>query len=94
MSKLTFFDFVCSECAHKFEEMVQPDIQQAPCPQCGQNAVRQISTPRIDRSAIALTAGASPESLAHFDRLHREKRAIEEKRKADHGDYGRSAGAD
>lgn len=41
-----------------------------------------------------MTKGASPESIAHFDRVHRERKAIEERTFERHGDYGKPAGAD
>jgi putative FmdB family regulatory protein len=85
------FDFVC-QCGNEFEELAERDSYVS-CPDCGAKASRVISPVRIDRSAIALTKGASPESIAHFDRVHRERKAIEEKRHAEHGDYGKSAGA-
>jgi putative FmdB family regulatory protein len=88
------FDFQCQNCNLLFEELVKSSKKKAPCPKCQATAIRQISTPRIDRSAIALTKGASPESIAHFDRIHRERKAIEERTHAEHGDYGKSAGAD
>jgi putative FmdB family regulatory protein len=94
VSKLILFDFTCSACDLTFEDLVKPSKRSAPCPKCKAPAKRQISTPRIDRSAIALTNGASPESIAHFDRLHRERRAIEDRKYAEHGDYGSAAGAD
>lgn len=94
MSKLILFDFECQRCFHYFEDMVQPHVHEAPCPKCGYSASRQISPVRIDRSAIAMTKGASPESIAHFDRVHRERKAIEERTFERHGDYGKPAGAD
>lgn len=93
MSKLMLFDFVCQQCDHVFEDMVHPHIHEAPCPKCAATASRQISAPRIDRSAIALTPGASPESIAHFDRIHRERKQIEERTYERHGDYGTRPGA-
>jgi hypothetical protein len=93
VSKLILFDFDCA--AHgRFEELVKPDVMQAPCPVCVQNAPRQISAPRIDHYRMALSDSASPESIAKFDRMHRERKAKEDKAEAAHGDYGHAAGAD
>lgn len=92
MSKLMMFDFAC-EHGHSFEDLVPPSVVEVPCV-CGATASRLISPVRIDRSAIALTKGASPESIAHFDRIHRERKAIEEKRYERNGDYGSASGAD
>lgn len=94
MSKLTFFDFSCRGCKAVFEELVKPDIYQETCPKCGEQADRITSAVRIDRTRIALTNGASPESIAHFDRIHRQRKAIEERNMQNHGDYGKAAGSD
>lgn len=91
MSKLILFDFECPEHG-LFEDMVTPGIHQAPCPKCGAPSVRQISAVRIDRTSIALSGNASPESVAHFDRIHREQRAKEERAYREHGDYGTAPG--
>jgi putative FmdB family regulatory protein len=90
--KLMMFDFVCS-CGNEFEELTGRD-DPVSCPDCGALASRTISPVRIDRTAIALTKGASPESIAHFDRIHRERKAIEEKRYERNGDYGHGSGSD
>lgn len=48
MSKLLYFDFVCSE-NHSFEELQQiEDNPVIPCPQCGLDAKRTISGTRLD----------------------------------------------
>jgi len=87
-----FFDFECPNCGQKAEALVH-SYDTIEC-YCGTQMQKQISAVRIDRSAIALTASASPESVAHFDRIHRQRKAIEERTKAEHGDYGKAAGSD
>ena len=94
MTKLILFDFHCTKCAHDFEDLVKPSVYWLKCPKCKGNAQRVMSPVRIDRTRIALTSGASPESIAHFDRIHNQRRAIEEKSMANHGDYGKAAGSD
>jgi putative FmdB family regulatory protein len=94
MSKLLIYDFECAGCGAKFEDMAPADVQYVQCHACDYVARRQISPVRIDRSHIALSASASPESIAHFDRVHRERKAIEEKSMREHGDYGKAAGSD
>lgn len=93
MSKLLMFDFTCTDCAKTFEDLAKPDEFGRKC-ECGGNAVRQIATPRIDHSAMAISDSASPGSVAHFDRLHRQQRAKEEKCFARNGDYGKRPGTD
>ena len=90
MAKLMMYDFRCRTCQHVFEDLVQPTVWTLPCVRCEQTADRLISPVRIDRTAIALTAGASPESIAHFDRIHREKKQIEDRCYERNGDYGSS----
>lgn len=92
MSKLILFDFECRG-GHRFEALVKSDVHSTPCQICGQPAQRQISAPRIDRLRMAVT-GDSTTAVDYFDHVHRERRAIEERNKANHGDYGKPAGAD
>lgn len=94
MSKLILFDFRCTKCEHVFEELVKPGEYWTQCPRCGSNAQRQMSTPRIDRTRIALTNNASPESIAHFERIHKQRTEKENRTFKEHGDYGKPAGGD
>ncbi|MBQ9453935.1 MAG: zinc ribbon domain-containing protein [Desulfovibrio sp.] len=41
---MPMFDFVCTVCGHKFEELVNNDAVMT-CPQCGATAQRQMSVP-------------------------------------------------
>jgi putative FmdB family regulatory protein len=92
--KLILFDFRCTGCDRIFEDMVKPSEYWTHCPHCSANAQRILSPVRIDRTRIALTENASPESVRHFDRIHKQRKAQEEKTYADHGDYGKTAGSD
>lgn len=94
MSKLILWDFACTECGYIFEELAKPDMYWSKCPKDGANARREINPVRINHQAMAGSASASPETLRHFDRVHQQRKAIEEKRFRDHGDYGKPAGAD
>lgn len=49
---------------------------------------------RIDRWGMALQPGATETSIAYFERAHKQRKAIEEKRFRDHGDYGSHPGSD
>jgi len=92
MSK-KLYDFECP-LGHRFEALVEYDEREIFCECEAALATRVFPAPRIDRSHIALSASASPESIAHFDRVHRERKAIEEKSMREHGDYGKAAGSD
>lgn len=87
------FDFLCPKDG-VFEELVKPDVKQVPCPRCNASSQRQISPVRIDKYGMALQSGASPTSIDYFDRIHRERKAIEERNERNHGDYGPAAGSD
>jgi len=93
MSKYILFDFLCPQCG-VFEDFVKPHVKTAPCPKCQLPATRQISPGHVDLSSMAMADSASPEAISHFERVHRERRAIEERRLREHGDYGVQAGAD
>jgi hypothetical protein len=43
--------------------------------------------------AMALSASASPESIAKFDRAHRQQKAKEERAYSNHRDYGVAPGS-
>ncbi len=90
---LRHYDFHCTECGTTFEEFVESAETEHAC-ECGSTAGRILSAIRIDRSAIAVTLGASPESIAHFDRVHQQRKTIEEKTMREHGDYGKMPGSD
>ena len=92
--KLILFDFRCTKCKHIFEELVKPGDYWAHCPKCASNAKRMMSPFRIDRTRMAVSPSASPDSIRHFDRVHKQRRAIEEKSQQNHGDYGKAAGSD
>jgi len=92
--KYLLFDFACTKCGYVFEEMAKPDNYWSRCPQDGANARREISPVRINHTAMANSESASPGTLAHFDRVHKQRKAIEERSMRDHGDYGKPAGAD
>ena len=94
MSKLILFDHRCTKCKLVFEELTKPGDYWCKCPKCGSNAQRIMSPVRMDRTLAALSDSASPESIKHFDRVHKQRRAIEEKNMRNHGDYGKAAGSD
>ena len=90
---MILFDFDCP--THGlFEELVNSAVKQIPCPRCGRTSERQLSAPHIDRLGMATQSGATPTSIDHFERVHRQRRAIEEKHHRTNGDYGPMAGSD
>lgn len=87
------FDFECPKHG-VFEDLVKSSVRETPCPQCKAPAPRIISPVHIDRIGMALQSGASPTSIDYFERIHRERKAIEDKSYSEHGDYGNHAGSD
>ena len=91
---LMFYDYHCTQCGATFEELLPTDQLGIAC-ECGATAKRILSPVRIDRMRIACSgSSASPESIAHFDRVHRQRKTIEERAFKEHGDYGKAAGSD
>jgi hypothetical protein len=91
--KLLMFDFECP--VHgKFEDLAKSSVKAIPCPQCKAPANRIISPVKIDKLGMALQDGASPTSIDYFERIHRQRKKIEDAKFAAHGDYGTHAGGD
>jgi len=91
---LMFYDFHCTDCNATHEFFCPTTELEHECPECSGIARRILSAVRIDRTRIATTGSASPESIAHFDRIHQQRKAIEERNMREHGDYGKAPGSD
>lgn len=92
---LMFYDFHCTDCDLVFEEFTNTKTFSVECPECKATARRILSAVRIDKSRIACSGdSASPESIRHFDRVHKQRKAIEDKTFREHGDYGKAPGSD
>lgn len=44
---MILYDFHCATCGHEFEALVRAGEDTAECPECGANADRQMSAPRV-----------------------------------------------
>lgn len=92
---LMFYDFSCTDCNRVTESFENTATHSIECPECRGIARRILSAVRIDKSRIACSGdSASPESIRHFDRVHKQRKALEEKTFKEHGDYGKAAGSD
>jgi putative FmdB family regulatory protein len=91
--KLIMFDFLCTACDATFEELVQPEIRTTACLKCGAESKRLISPVHLDRLGMAMQEGM-PGAVSYFEKVHRDRKAIEERTEANHGDYGKAAGSD
>lgn len=47
MSKLMYFDFRCTDCGLKFDDLVNQEDTRIPCESCGEPAIRVMSTPNL-----------------------------------------------
>ena len=65
----TLFDFECSNCLNRFEELVYRDVIRVECPECKADALRQISAPRLD-PRMALDGGF-PTAISKWERTRR-----------------------
>lgn len=93
MSKV-LYDWECPSCGHTFEALASWDTRETTCPECMKTTKRVMPAPRIGLLQMGHRHDASPEAIDHFDKLHRQQRAIEERYEREHGDYGPAPGAD
>ena len=65
---MPIFDFVCTKCENKFEELLsQNSTDNPPCPKCGAATTRQMSSPS------PLKTGAFPYKIGPVQPLGRGK---------------------
>ena len=84
MSKFILFDFRCTECLVKFEEMVKSSVKELPCPQCGARSTRLISTPRLD-PRMGLDPVGNPTMGDKWARTREQRAKIEKAHYKEHG---------
>jgi putative FmdB family regulatory protein len=44
---MPIFEFHCQSCDKTFEKLLKSAVKQAPCPSCGRQAQRVVSTPSV-----------------------------------------------
>lgn len=88
-------DYKCDHCElYERDQFVRrSEMYEIPCPECGENMRILPCIPKIDWDALAMGESASPEAIAHFERKHKEQAKLEERRKLEHGDYGKTPGS-
>lgn len=66
------FDFRCSnpKCNEVFEELIRNDDKTLPCPECGQDAYRQLAAPRSAWRQMGLDPGF-PSAYAKWGKAKR-----------------------
>lgn len=89
------YEYSCPSCGCDFDRFCKSsERKDQECPDCGSTAKQVIRTPAKPHwSSLAMGAGASPEAIKKFDKMHREKVAKEQKTYREHGDYGKAPGS-
>lgn len=84
MAKYMFFDFRCVDCEQKFDDLVKPDVQQAPCPNCSGIGKRLVSAPRLDPK-MGLDPEGNPTMGDRWAKIRKQRALIEKKHYKEHG---------
>lgn len=84
MAKLILYDFRCTNCQLKFDTMVKSDVYLAPCPDCGSDGKRLISTPRLDPK-MGIDAEGNPTMGDKWAKIRKQRAEIEKKHWKEHG---------
>jgi len=83
MAKLIYFDFRCTSCGLKFDDLVPSDTESIPCTDCGEDATRCISVVRFDPKM-----GLDPDFAtfgADWEKKNRQKTQQDKKFYEEHG---------
>lgn len=87
------YEYRC-ECGLNFERWCNVSERHDQQCECGRTATQVIRTaPQPHWTSLAMGSSASPEAIAKFDKMHREKRAKEDATYREHGDYGKTPGS-
>ncbi len=84
MSKLIFYDFRCTSCEHKFDDLVKSDVFSIPCPKCSGEAKRLISTPRFD-PRMGLDPEGNPTMGDRWAKIRKQRARQEKAHYQEHG---------
>lgn len=77
MAKFMYFDFRCTDCKHKFEDFVKPDVN-PPCPEC--------KSEQTTRACSAVRLSNDMESREnHWVKMNKQKTAQDKKFYKEHG---------
>jgi hypothetical protein len=87
------FSYKCGS-GHYHDAFVKNTVQEHECPDCGEVAKRVVRhAPKLDWLGIGASKNASPEFIDRWDKMHKDRKAHEERIEKEHGDYGPAAGA-
>ena len=77
------YDYRCESCDRIEERFVRRSEADEQSCECGNSMRRLASVGHLDWDSLS-----SPEAISRFDRVHRQKKALEDKSYREHGDYG------
>lgn len=83
------YEYTCPKCGHEFERFCKlSERLDQKCGKCDNIGRPQVRTPaRPNWTALAMGDSASPEAIKRFDKMHRDKKAKEDKAMREHGSY-------
>lgn len=86
------FSYKC-ELGHYHDHFGERDESRT-CPKCGGATKRVVtSAPRVDWLGMGAQKNAGPEFVDRWEKMHKDRKAYEERTEKEHGDYGPAAGA-
>ncbi len=84
---MPIFEFRCKACGHVYDELGKWDDATS-CPECQSDDTKKlVSAPHIPVAPLARGDSATPDSIDRWAKMRKQKMAIEQQKKADHGTY-------
>lgn len=83
MAKAILYDWRCLSCDTKYDALVKSDVFNHPCPECGGDSKRLISTPHFDPKM-----GLDPDFGTFGDKWAKKNKQKVEQDKKFHKDHG------
>lgn len=81
------YEYTCPACGHEDDIWCKVSERKTQkCSECGETTNQVVRTPAQPHwTSLAMGDSASPEAIKKFDKMRREKKAVEDKKIADHG---------
>ena len=84
---MPIYDFKCNECDAVHEHFAGMDEKIGVCDTCGEPTTRLIGCPNLSISSLAKGDSATPDSIDKWEKMRKQKMAIESKNQENHGTY-------
>ena len=83
------YDFKCPDCEQYFDRLCKISERKETVHEgCVSKAKQVVLTNcSLNWTSLAMGHSASPEAISHFDKMHKQKAAQENKAEAEHGSY-------